>query len=390
MQKRELMKVSTMKTNIVANGLSLQNSSGWYVLEGHLESTILNFCNTRLILLVRNDIGNSFIERYKSIVSVHRAPSWTRTLLGRVFYEIFVLPVIVSKYSADCVIQPGGYPAPFVLAKQFVIAQNPYPFVFRNKTSFSIAIKNFVLRVAYLHIPAMNATFFPNSNHMRLFYLKRRESELAGENLFQGVFRSNLNLDMNSALPYHEREKFFLVVAEAADYKRIDLAISAFAIASEDNEDLRLHIVGKMSQPGLKENLFVLAKQLNVSEKIKFLGFISREDLEDQFSRALAYTSFSECESFGIPAVEAQLRGTPVVVSDGTAAAEICGSGACVFSQGSVYEAAQFLTRLAMDPEFWEEKKKCSILNSRKFDWNICSDPLVKAVMSLKTEIKVD
>lgn len=95
----------------------------------------------------------------------------------------------------------------------------------------------------------------------------------------------------------------------------IDYLIKAFHILLKKYPDLplELHICGEGS---LKENLHNLCSNLGISEKVKFLGYISHNEVPKIFNTFSVATFLSSSESFGVAAVEAQACAVPVVVSN--------------------------------------------------------------------------
>ncbi|SCY16813.1 glycosyltransferase [Paracoccus tibetensis] len=369
----------TAQKTLLVNGLSLQNSSGWYVLHGHLESVMNQVKNLRVVLVARPG-DYEVAGRYSGRVTIRHAPHWTRSLIGRIIYESIFLPLALTGIAVDYILQPSGYPLPFTRVQQLVVAQNPYPFVFKDKGGISSRLRNGLLRFAYLRLPASRAMVFPNSEHMRSFYSEKRSSALSRKTLYQGAFRGEHTARAGKVVPFSGRKSYFIAIAEAAPHKRLDLVILAFSQAAKDLPLFSLQIIGKIGSVELRRSLETLVRRLRLEDKVHFCGFITQEELDTKLEESTAYISYSECESFGIPAVQAQAKGTPVLVSDGTAAPEICGAGACVVAPGDTITGAAQLVRLATDGEYWSEMSSQAYTNSLRFDWEICSSPLVEVI----------
>ncbi|PCH92411.1 MAG: hypothetical protein COB85_08195 [Bacteroidetes bacterium] len=77
--------------------------------------------------------------------------------------------------------------------------------------------------------------------------------------------------------------------------------------------NIKLNIVGDGSE---KTNLISLAKKLNVSGQIKFLGMKSRLDVRSEIEKCHSLVSSSKLETFGINIIEALACGKPVVATD--------------------------------------------------------------------------
>ncbi len=95
------------------------------------------------------------------------------------------------------------------------------------------------------------------------------------------------------------RQNFYLLVSELVPYKRVDLAVRAFAHVNR-----RLIIVGDGSERQALERL--------ASANVTFLGRQPFEKLKDLYETCLAFL-YPQVEDFGITAVEAQAAGAPVI-----------------------------------------------------------------------------
>jgi len=96
-----------------------------------------------------------------------------------------------------------------------------------------------------------------------------------------------------------KREDFYLTTGRLSSYKNFDLVIKLF-----NNLNLNLVVIGTGIE---EENLKKLAK----SKKIKFLGKVTDEVLDENYSRAKGYIFPVKDEDFGISLVEALNHGTP-------------------------------------------------------------------------------
>ncbi|MET0458698.1 MAG: glycosyltransferase family 1 protein, partial [Ilumatobacteraceae bacterium] len=61
---------------------------------------------------------------------------------------------------------------------------------------------------------------------------------------------------------------------------------------------------------------------------VRFLGFVSADDLPALYAAATVFAYPSESEGFGLPVAEAMAQGTPVVTSAGTSTEEVAGGAA--------------------------------------------------------------
>lgn len=111
-----------------------------------------------------------------------------------------------------------------------------------------------------------------------------------------------------------KKDKFtFVSVGNLIPLKRFDLLLRAFAQAFENDNSVRIVIIGG----GVEYiNLQNLVNQLNISKKVKFTGEICREELKKILYESDAFVLASSSETFGLSYIEAMASGLPVIATD--------------------------------------------------------------------------
>ena len=122
-------------------------------------------------------------------------------------------------------------------------------------------------------------------------------------------------------------EPAFLYLGALDAHKQPELAIAALAAFRRAHGGGTLTFIGPSgaeSQGRIRE----LATGSGVADSVVFKGRISDDDLDAAFAGASALLVTSRIEGFGLPGVEALLRGVPVIAVDTPAARETVGSAA--------------------------------------------------------------
>lgn len=112
----------------------------------------------------------------------------------------------------------------------------------------------------------------------------------------------------------HISFSYYLVVSRLEPYKKVDVAIEAFAIfksqfSNPNDKKEKLIIVGSGSQ---KAKLKALSSKLNVNEQILWVDGLSDEELARLYAHCKAFIMPQE-EDFGYVACEAMACGAPIV-----------------------------------------------------------------------------
>jgi glycosyltransferase involved in cell wall biosynthesis len=166
-----------------------------------------------------------------------------------------------------------------------------------------------------------------------------------------------------------EKQNRVLVVAALATYKRIDLAIEAFALAAESLPGAELAIAG----PGREERrrrFEALAAERGISDRVRFLGNIPYERMAELYGTASVVLHLSTIESFPLPVLEAMGAGVPIVATRIDAAAEV-GGEAPIWLEPSAdaAETAAALVRAMTDDDVRAESVRRGRERAAEFTW---------------------
>ena len=152
--------------------------------------------------------------------------------------------------------------------------------------------------------------------------------------IYNGV--SDTFRPLHPSLRYDENDKFMIFVGNRARYKNFDLAVEAARVAG-----LKLYIIGQKLCDKEKKRVEKLLGQNYVD-----LGFISNEQLNMLYNKAYVLIYPSSYEGFGIPVIEAQKAGCPVIAMQGSSITEIYGKDSLLIKgkdSGQIVEKIKML-----------------------------------------------
>lgn len=121
---------------------------------------------------------------------------------------------------------------------------------------------------------------------------------------------------------------YILYVGTIQPRKNLERLIEAFSLVSKSlsRQHLQLIIVGK---PGwMYKDIYLSPEKYRVDSLVKFLNFISDDDLVKLYRHASVFCLPSLFEGFGLPILEAMASGCPVVTSNFGSLSEIAGDTA--------------------------------------------------------------
>lgn len=125
---------------------------------------------------------------------------------------------------------------------------------------------------------------------------------------------------------------YVLFVGTIQPRKNLKRLIKAFSLAKLN--DLDLVIAGKLGW--LYTDIITAPRRYGVEDKVKFIGRVDDQDLPFLYKGAKLFVLPSVTEGFGLPILEAQASGAPVICSKAGALPEVAGKGALLINPLSV------------------------------------------------------
>ena len=168
---------------------------------------------------------------------------------------------------------------------------------------------------------------------------------------------------------------YFLYLGTLQPRKNLARVIDAFATTETK---AALVLAGKRGW--LYDDLFKQVCQLGLEKRVIFAGYIAEEDKADLLSGALAFVFPSLYEGFGLPVLEAQACGCPVITSTTSSLPEVAGDGALLVDPHSSSAIADAMQRIAADPSLRESLIEHGFINVRLFSWTACAQAVLDAI----------
>ena len=177
---------------------------------------------------------------------------------------------------------------------------------------------------------------------------------------------------------YQLPERFVLFVGNTNPRKNLKRIIQAFDEVKEQGFPHQLIIAGGQ---GWKFNRESVLSDINHKEAVRFIGFVPDEDMPALYSAADVFLFPTLYEGFGIPVVEAQQCGTPVLTSNGSSLPEVGGDGALYVDPYSVEDIAKGLRCLLEDRELAAALVEKGYRNAERYSWRAAAEKLNKIVV---------
>jgi glycosyltransferase involved in cell wall biosynthesis len=131
--------------------------------------------------------------------------------------------------------------------------------------------------------------------------------------------------------------------------------------------DAELALVG--GEGWLYDEVPSLVETLRLTDRARFLGRVSDQDLLHLYNAAGVLAHPALYEGFGLPPLEAMSCGTPVVVSNTSSLPEVVGDAGLLVDAEDVDAWAAALWRVCTDDDLHDELSQKALARSRRFSW---------------------
>lgn len=198
----------------------------------------------------------------------------------------------------------------------------------------------------------------------RLYAVSEEKMELVYEGYENNVEAKDLDEDI--AKPY----LFF--IGRLEERKNILGIISAFETLKEKYKiSHKLVLAGKFGFGGDKIKL--KSENSLCKDEIILRGFISDEEKFGLLKNADAFLFPTFYEGFGIPILEAQSQGTPVVTSNISSMPEVTGESALLIDPKQPEEIAEAVQKILSNEDLKKDLVAKGLENVKRFSWDKCA-----------------
>ena len=186
--------------------------------------------------------------------------------------------------------------------------------------------------------------------------------------LFYNIPKDNISVVYNAVSDIfklskkNNNQKYILAVSSITPHKNFNNLIKAYNILKGDS--VKLVLVGSS---GMSFNNVEIDKKDN--KNIIFKGRVSDNELTDLYTNAICFIHPSLYEGFGIPPLEAQSCGTPVISSNAASLPEIGMDSFLYFDPNNIDDIAEKIELLIHNKALQKELTAKGFKNIKRFSW---------------------
>ncbi|MBE7377024.1 glycosyltransferase family 4 protein [Pseudomonas lopnurensis] len=157
--------------------------------------------------------------------------------------------------------------------------------------------------------------------------------------------------------------RYLLAVSSPNAHKNFARMVAAF-LSLEGFDDIELRIVGDSHSVFSGSDYSV-----NGNQRVRMLGRLSDEELVEEYQGATAFVFPSLYEGFGIPPLEAQACGCPVIAARTASIPEVLGDSVLYFEPLSVEDIARCMGRVLQDATLRNDLRTLGLANVERYSW---------------------
>jgi glycosyltransferase involved in cell wall biosynthesis len=158
------------------------------------------------------------------------------------------------------------------------------------------------------------------------------------------------------------------------------IVLSVSAHRPHKNIERLIEAVARIEEPSVlvipgyetpwEEELQSGARRAGAETRVRFLGWVSDAELEGLYKAATCLAFPSLAEGFGLPVLEAMIRGLPVACSDATSLPEVAGEAALYFDPLDAGAMAEAIASLLRDQGLRERLAAAGRERAAGFTWS--------------------
>ncbi len=162
---------------------------------------------------------------------------------------------------------------------------------------------------------------------------------------------------------------YILYIGTLLKHKNVPILLVAFEKILNSRPDEKLVLVGAPDND--YGNIVSTIEKLELVNSVKILKFVSQEEKLILLKNAKVFVLISSYEGFGIPILEAQSAGVPVIVNNISSLPEIGGSGVLLVDPANLVEdTASKILQLLSDSNLRQSYINKGFVNLHRFSWD--------------------
>ncbi|HDS1115702.1 glycosyltransferase family 4 protein [Pluralibacter gergoviae] len=276
------------------------------------------------------------------------------------FWEQTTLPLYLKKIGSPlllnlCNTAPAFYKNQIVTHHDVTYAKYPENFSFSFRIFYSLVPRLFLRNSKKI----ITVSEFSKKEITQHYKLNKHKLNV----IYNAVNNDFVRLSPSVDNDENKNKKYFLAVSSLAHHKNLHGLIQEFSLIPS-HYNINLIIVGGGSSHFVVNNREIKAGNIN------FKGRVTDEELRVLYKNALAFVFPSLYEGFGIPPLEAQACGCPVISSNCSVMPEVLRDSVIYFDPQTKNDLCSKMISFIQNPQIIPELISKGFENHKRFSWH--------------------
>lgn len=178
---------------------------------------------------------------------------------------------------------------------------------------------------------------------------------------------------------YQIDNPYILYVGTIEPRKNLARLLKAFQLMKKE-QGIEHKLVLAGGSGWKNKEIYQMAESLPCAQDVIFTGYVSEGEKSALYRHAAVFAFPTLYEGFGIPVLEAQSCGVPVLTSDCSSLPEVGGDGGLYVNPYDEKAIAQGLWKLLADRELAEKLVRAGYENRKRFSWERSAERLCEII----------
>jgi glycosyltransferase involved in cell wall biosynthesis len=330
------------------------------------------FCNEKLNLDLLANHQNFEIIRYAKIA---------QSVRYRVFFEQFLFPFKIKKYKLD-LLHSLGYTGPVFQKNHLVTIHDTNAFVHEDMPGLKKKMLAFFMAsVAKKCDHILTVSHFSKKEIIHFLKVPAKKISVVYEasKYDQNTVAESLPDDFI----FLKASPYFIALSSVTKNKNIITLLQAFKKVVANFPEYKLVLAGFMPPDN---SILAYADEAGLTGKIISTGFIGDNILISLFKNSYGFIFPSLYEGFGLPLLEAQNLGVPVISSNKGSLPEVGGDSVLYFEGKDAGELADKMQELITNKNLGSSLIEQGYKNTNRFSWPETAKQTLDIYKKYKTE----
>lgn len=354
----DIQGIEIFSKNIILNFLKLKKDEEFLIFGSENIPELFDFFEVELI-------------KIKGLNNKHSKALYQQTLI----YSLF------KKYKIDFLFSPSIAAPIFYKNKVVTIHDCAYDRFEESENIFSkIYFKIMHYGAKYFSQKIITVSEFSKKELIELYKINPNKIDV----IYEGVpemEKTDEIFDQKILNKFKINKPYFFYIGNWRPRKNLPGLIKAFKLFKEKGFDDLLVIGGKKDKRFL--DLEKEVKENQLEKKVILTDTLSIKEVSALYKKANALVSPSFYEGFGLPLLEAQSLGIPVLTSNISSLPEVAGEAALYVNPYNIKEIANGMERIVFDKKLREDLIKKGFENIKRFSWEKSAQQLLNLFHSL-------